>query len=74
MLDKLKRYRERQREGKVGVKVDFQVLVKRISGLPRSLSKHKVSLERQGKTITLPPVPPGIGQTFDLMSDAQNLD
>ena len=62
MFDKLKRYRERQKDGKIAVKVDFQILVTRISGLPRSLSKTKASFERQGKVINLPSGSPGIGE------------
>ena len=64
MLNKYKRFRERQKEGKVAVKVDFQLLVTRISGLPRSLNEAQLTLQRGVHFAQLPSVTPGIGETL----------
>lgn len=70
MLNKYKRFRERQKEGKVAVKVDFQLLVTRISGLPRSLNEAQLTLQRGGHSTQLPSVTPNIGETLMSMSFA----
>ena len=36
MLDKFKRYRVRQKEGRIGVKLDVKVYLRRATGLPVS--------------------------------------
>lgn len=53
MLDKYKRYLNRRKDGRIGVKLNFQVFLRRVRGLPKSLKAVDASLQRAGKGIEL---------------------
>ncbi len=50
MLDKFKRYRLRQKEGRVGVKLEVKVFLRRATGLPGNASSVVAQLAKGGRT------------------------
>jgi hypothetical protein len=53
MFDKYKRYRQRQLDGRIAVKLEFKFYLRRVSGLPRHLAEVQASLSREDKVIEL---------------------
>lgn len=49
MLNKFKRYRIRQKEGMVAVKLEVKVFLRRANGLPETASLVKASLVKNGR-------------------------
>lgn len=54
MFDKYKRYRERRKDHKVAVKIEFDFLLKELRGLPLVFSEAHISLARDQKTVKFP--------------------
>ena len=54
MLDKFKRYRVRQREGRVGVKLDVKVYLRRATGLPANTANVSAHLIKGRQTAEIP--------------------
>lgn len=53
MLDKLKRYRVRQKEGKIGIKLNVKVFIRRLTGIPANITTIKAVIVRGGRIIQL---------------------
>ena len=73
MFDKYKRYRERQREGRVAVKVEYRLLLRQLRNLPLNITEVYATLSREGKIVKLPTRPAEGGQSPQLCLPTSNL-
>lgn len=61
MFDKYKRYRERKKDHRIALKMDVELLLKEVSGLPAVCAEASATLGRERKVVALPTRPVASG-------------